>query len=134
MSENILKKKYESTMYALRNCLHQGSLEKDWLEDIEKYVHSLRALSMEDADYLIEQQAIELQKRQTEIDLLKDELNWNIEVKKALKNKLELSNGKLDDAKQLLESWQTQDPKHHYNEFDPDSMGCVTRAFLEKSK
>ena len=134
MSENILKKKYESTMYALRRTLHQGSLERDWLEDIEKYVRSLRALSMEDADYLIEKQAIELQKRQTEIDCLKDELNWNIEVKKALKNKLDLANGRLDDSKQLLESWQTSDPKHHYDEFDPDSLGCVTRAFLEKIK
>lgn len=121
-------------MYALRGCLHQGSLERDWLQDIETYVLSLEKMSMLDESYLIEQQAIELQKRQTEIDLLKDELNWNIEVKKALKNKLELSNGKLDDAKQLLESWQTQDPKHHYDEFDPDSMGCVTRAFLEKLK
>lgn len=130
MSE--LRKKYESTMYALRICLHQGSLERDWLQDIEAYVLSLENMSKLDENYLIEQQAIELQKRQTEIDLLKDELNWNIEVKKALKNKLELSNGKLDDAKQLLESWQTQDPEHHYEDFDPSSLGCITRNFLEK--
>ena len=73
MSENILKKKYESTMYALRRTLHQGSPERDWLEDIEKYVHSLRALSMEDADYLIEQQAIKIQELKTEVQCLKDE-------------------------------------------------------------
>jgi hypothetical protein len=38
------------------------------------------------------------------------------------------------EARQLLSSWQTQDPKHHYDEFDPDSLGCITRAFLEKLK
>lgn len=134
MSENILKKKYESTMYALRSALHQGSLERDWLQDIEKYVHSLRALSMQDADYLIDKQAVIIDDLRNEIGFLNSELSWEKEVKKALKNKLELSNGKLDDAKQLLESWQTQDPKHHYDEFEPDSLGCITRAFLEKLK
>lgn len=128
------KEKYESTMYALRNCLHQGSLERDWLQDIEIYVLSLEKMSMLDESYLIEQQAIELQKRQTEIDLLRNEIDWEQEVKKALKSKLELSNGRLNDAKQLLESWQSQDPEHHYDDFDPDSMGCITRAFLEKLK
>jgi tRNA(Ile)-lysidine synthase TilS/MesJ len=134
MSENILKKKYESTMYALRRTLHQGSLERDWLEDVEKYVHSLKALSMQNADYLIDQQAIKIEQLKTKIQCFKDELNSSNEIKKTLKNKLELSNGRLDDAKQLLESWQTQDPKHHYDEFDPDSLGCITRAFLEKLK
>jgi hypothetical protein len=43
MSE--LRKKYESTMYALRGCLHQGSLERDWLQDIEKYIHFLENMS-----------------------------------------------------------------------------------------
>jgi hypothetical protein len=134
VSESILKKKYESTMYALRNCLHQGSLERDWLQDIEKYVHSLRALSMEDADYLIDKQSVIIDELRDEIGFLNSELNWEKEVKKALKNKLELSNGRLNDAKQLLKSWQSQDPEHHYDEFDPDSMGCITRRFLEKLK
>jgi len=74
-------------MYALRRTLHQGSLERDWLEDIEKYVHSLRALSMEDADYLIERQAIKIQELKTEVQCLKDDLNWEREAKLAWRAK-----------------------------------------------
>jgi hypothetical protein len=74
---------------------------------------------------LIEQQEVELKKRQTEIDCLKNELEWEKSVKIAYKNKF-------NDAKELLESWQTQDPEHHYEDFNPESLGCITRKFLEK--
>ena len=96
------RERYKSTMRALRHTLHQGSLERDWLEDVEKYVADLEYFSKCNFEHLVEEQAVLLQKRQTEIDNLKEELDWQKSVKEALRNKLESSQHWIDHYKSAI--------------------------------
>ena len=65
------------------------------------------------------------------LELDKDKLTMQ-ERYEILKLGNELNRERLIDALQLLHHWQTGDPEHHYEEFDADSLGCITRMFFEK--
>lgn len=61
-----------------------------------------------------------------------DELMTVEEKLKTLTLCNDLNKERLGEALQLLSYWQSGDPEHHYEEHDPESMGCITRQFFAK--
>ena len=41
---------------------------------------------------------------------------------------------KLKEAVQLLKAWETTDPRHYFDEYDPKLLGRLTRKFLDSLK
>lgn len=64
----------------------KGASLPDWLHNMQIEVLTLRE-QLKEANKVIEEQAIEIQKLNTENELLKSELNWESECKFAYKSK-----------------------------------------------
>lgn len=118
-------------MYALRNSLHQPSLERDWLLDIERYVSNLEKFSRLDENYLLEEQAVELQKKETEISCLKDDLKWETEVKNAWKSKYKLLEEEKQELKRIIKEtlWMARRYADGRSTYAPEMVNkCIMSA------